>query len=129
MNCTKELDELCGVGIMAKKIEIYEEHGNVLYLDDVNTNVTFFREQVTFAQLKDSNEYILKIKPTSVEVKISQEDFLRLKDFSKEPTLQWRYMNAKSALLDFFGDSVELSEAKKKWGVLKKEMDERFRNA
>jgi|GEM_PF-4072557 len=112
---------------MAKKIEIFEEHGNVLYLDDVNANVTFFREQAKFIKKTDSNDYLLKIKPTSIEIKISCEDYVQLKDFSKPPTVQWLYMNAKSNLLDFFEDSVDLLEAKKKWILLKKEMDERFR--
>ncbi|RYY76049.1 MAG: hypothetical protein EOO52_00535 [Gammaproteobacteria bacterium] len=113
---------------MTKKMEILEEHGNVLYLDDVNTNVTFFREQAKFIKQADSNNYVLKIKPTSIEIKISYEEYVQLKDFSKPPTVQWLYMNAKSSLLDFFDDSVDLLEAKKKWVLLKKEMDERFRN-
>ena len=114
---------------MTKKIEIFEEHGNFLCLEDVNTNVTFFREQVKFIKSADSNDYIFKIKPTSIEIKISNEEYIQLRDFSKTPTVQWLYMNAKSGLLDFFDDFVDLSEAKKKWAFLKKEMDERFRNS
>ena len=114
---------------MNKKIEIYEEHGNVLYLNDGQTHVTFFREQVQFIPQEGSNDFILKIKPTSIEIKISQEDYFRLKDFSKPPSAQWFYMDAKSKLYDFFDRSIDRNEAKKKWTLLKKEMDDFFRSS
>jgi hypothetical protein len=107
---------------MKNKISVYQEHGDALCLKDGAFTITFFPEQVSFVEIE--NGYTMKIRPSLVETNIDKEDFLRLQEYSAQPTAQWLYRRAKSALSEFARSNDDPTLIEKEWKKLKKEIDQ-----
>ena len=110
---------------MTNRIEVYQEHGDALCLNDGVFTITFFPQQVSFVEREDS--YTMKVRPSLVEAKIDSAEFLKLKQYSTKPSAQWLYQKAKSALSEFVSCDSDITLFEDEWKKLKKEVDLRFK--
>lgn len=112
--------------IIKINISVYQEYGDALCFKDGAFTITFFPEQVSFVKVE--NGYTMKIRPSLVETNIDADDFLRLKEYSTKPTVQWLYKRARSVLSEFVSCNEDLVLIENEWKKLKKEIDQALKN-
>lgn len=106
---------------MKKEISIFQEHGDALCIKAGGFTITFFPQQVSFTEIEGG--YKIKIRPSLVETNIDTDDFVRLKQYSKQPTTQWLSKRASSALSEFISSSDDMTLIEKEWKKLREEID------
>lgn len=102
-------------------LEIYEEHGGVLYIRTGKATITCFPHQI-----KTSDEKVL-IQPSSVELDANDQEYKKLKERQKPATLKSMYGKCFSAILELSNENHDKKELEKLLKNLRSEISKKIK--